>query len=76
MRRLTDDKRAELEALVDSWSLASVLDALADICHGKSEHVRSNWQDTSLAKQWSLAATVANRASNATCVEYVSGARG
>lgn len=42
----------ELEELVDASSLGDVLRTLVDICHGKAEHLRSNWQDHESAKAW------------------------
>ncbi|REJ65784.1 MAG: hypothetical protein DWQ31_17140 [Planctomycetota bacterium] len=41
-----------LEQLIDSASLQEVLSALAEICHEKADHLRSNWQDESSAKVW------------------------
>lgn len=41
-----------LESLIDQISLSTVLEALADICQAKGDHVRSNWQDTQTAKVW------------------------
>ena len=38
----------ELEALVDGSSLRSVVEALAEVCRGKAEHVRDAWQDRGL----------------------------
>lgn len=51
----------ELEGLIDKWRtstdtpasvLTSVLSSLASICAEKAEHIRSNWQDEPLARQW------------------------
>jgi hypothetical protein len=47
-----EDLEAQLESLVDQTSLLSVLETLTDICHGKAEHLRSNWQDNTAAKAW------------------------
>lgn len=44
-----------LEALVDQNSLTDVLYALAEMCHEKADHVRSNWQDAIAAKEWDTA---------------------
>lgn len=41
-----------LEALVDSNSVRYVLEALAEVCSAKADHIRSNWQDEKLAKAW------------------------
>ena len=50
---LVNDKQIEeLEALVDRFSLANVLEALVTICHEKADHVQDNWQDVALARDW------------------------
>ncbi len=41
-----------LEALVDANGLANVLEALAELCDAKAEHVEANWQDVGLARLW------------------------
>ncbi len=50
------DIETTLEAIIDEHSLARVLVALEDICHGKADHLRSNWQDASAARVWERAA--------------------
>lgn len=54
-RDCTKEEIAQLEALVDGASLQGVLMALSDICGEKAEHVRTNWQDRGLARQWDTA---------------------
>ena len=41
-----------LEVLVDTHGLAEVLAALSDVCMGKAEHLRANWQDAKAAKEY------------------------
>jgi hypothetical protein len=41
-----------LEAMVDHATIRNVAYALAHICWDKADHVRSNWQDEALAKDW------------------------
>jgi hypothetical protein len=41
-----------LEAMVDKVGINNVLYALAHICNAKSEHMATNWQDTTGAKVW------------------------
>lgn len=53
---LTHETSLQLEAAIDGFSLVEVLEALADICHGKAEHLESNWQDSATAKEWTKAA--------------------
>jgi hypothetical protein len=42
----------QLEAIVDKTSLSEVLEALAQVCCEKSNHLESNWQDKATAKEW------------------------
>jgi len=46
----------DLERMIDEHGLQAVLDALTDICWGKAEHLRTNWQDAASAKGWDRAA--------------------
>ena len=49
---LDHDAQDTLEALIDTYTLADVLTAISDICYGKAEHLRSNWQDENAARVW------------------------
>lgn len=58
--------RAELaeqvERLVDATTLSAVLRALTEVCRGKAEHLRANWQDEATARSWDYAGRVIDRA--------------
>lgn len=46
-----------LQKVIDDYIAAGgepaiVLDYLSEACQATTEHVRSNWQDNNLAKQW------------------------
>jgi hypothetical protein len=41
------------EGAIDSHGLANVIDALAEICAEKADHIRENWQDGQTAGPWS-----------------------
>lgn len=45
-----------LETLIDRKGLSFVLGALAGICWGKADHLRSNWQDETTAREWDIVA--------------------
>jgi hypothetical protein len=45
----------DLEDIIDKSTLEDVVHALVNICNGKAEHLRENWQDNQAAKQWELA---------------------
>jgi hypothetical protein len=41
-----------LEQLIDVNGPAHVLDLFIEVCHEKAEHLRTNWQDDDMARQW------------------------
>jgi hypothetical protein len=41
-----------LERMIDASSVEHVLSLLSIICLEKADHIRSNWQDPSLARVW------------------------
>ena len=47
--------KLEIE-FVDKYGLADTLDLLAEICSGKADHLRSNWQDEQTGESWDNAA--------------------
>lgn len=66
-RDLTQEEKNTLESMIDSANLSAVLEAISDICGEKAEHIRANWQDNALAKDWDTACgkiglTVCNKA--------------
>lgn len=60
MFQMTDQDSQELERIIDACGLDEVINTLADICFGKAEHLRSNWQDNNTAKLWELAGVCIN----------------
>lgn len=44
--------KLDLERAIDDLSLSAVLDALAEICYDKENHIREMWQDDGLANLW------------------------
>jgi hypothetical protein len=42
----------QLEALIDTHGLDTVLSAIREICYAKANHIAVEWQDVGLAKQW------------------------
>ncbi len=52
-----------LESLIDRHGIRAVVKAAVDICHGKAEHVRTNWpEEKELAKLWDEAGDKLERA--------------
>ena len=45
-----------LEDLIDQHGLTAVLTEIREICDGKGDHLRSNWQDEPNARIWDRAA--------------------
>lgn len=50
-----------LEKLIDKHSLKDVLHNLTQVCYGKAEHLRENWQDQDAAKKWESAGLTISR---------------
>jgi hypothetical protein len=46
------DLESILEDLVDSTSVPDVLEALANVCHEKADHLRSDWQDSVMSAMY------------------------
>jgi hypothetical protein len=63
---LTQAEVAEkVEALlIDGTTLDAVLGALVEVCYAKRDHLLTNWQDKSDAKQWGRAAALLDRTRN------------
>lgn len=51
-----------LEKEIDAHGLYAVMEALRDVTNEKAEHVRTNWGDEALAKEWDKANRVLERA--------------
>lgn len=47
-----NDELEALEVLVDRDGLRAVVDALAEVCRHKAEHLRDNCQDVASARIW------------------------
>jgi hypothetical protein len=45
-----------LETIVDAHSVRQVLQALAEVCAAKEEHIRCNWQDDVTSREWNKTA--------------------
>ena len=48
----------QLEALVDEYTLAEVLDALSSVCSEKANHLMCNWQDHAGSRMWDKLGTL------------------
>ena len=59
-----DSTTEQLEAMIDKHGLLHVLCGLELICMEKAEHIRHNWQDRGLAKEWDKASTQCKRAAS------------
>jgi hypothetical protein len=52
---------SDLEEMVDKFSTSTIISILSSIASEKASHVRSNWQDESLAKVWDRMAKTLDR---------------
>ncbi len=62
MAKLTNAQATALEILIDQTSPEAVFRAIAEIAGEKADHVRSNWQDEALARQWEAILVIADKA--------------
>ena len=58
---MKNDITEQLETIIDSHSLSHVVAGLILICEQKAEHLRTNWQDDSMAKTWDRDARLLDR---------------
>ncbi len=56
-----NDLEERLEAQIDRHGIQKVMEALAQVCFAKGDHVRSAWIDNELARNWDLAGTAIAR---------------
>jgi hypothetical protein len=69
---LDPQTEAALEAMVDKFGLATVLNGLSCICSAKADHIEENWQDKRLAKAWERACVHLMNEAGHTAVKAVS----
>lgn len=69
---LTQAEHDALEAFIDRYSLAIVLEAIADVCQDKAEYLRTNWQDEPMSRDWDIAARKVQMTAIAPVVKQVS----
>lgn len=50
--KLSQGQRDAIEAMIDKTSVHELLQAIAQICYAKADHIRDNWQDEVTAKCW------------------------
>lgn len=49
---MKNENLVTLEQIIDSDGVSATLGTIADICREKAAHIRENWQDVPLAKEW------------------------
>lgn len=49
---MTENEKTDLEIMIDQHGLNAVIVAMAAICADKADHIRSSYDDRTLAKQW------------------------
>lgn len=60
-RRQKASLQTELEALIDRHGIATVLEAVTEVCNLKAAHIAENWQDMKLAKTWERVARLVEK---------------
>lgn len=67
-----EELRNELKESIDLNSLEFWLLEIGQICRDKAAHIRENWQDEKLARDWDLAANAVEKCATSAPVSYVS----
>lgn len=49
---MTSYEQQLIEEIVDKYGLMALVDSVCQVCYDKAEHIRTNYQDEVLAKQW------------------------
>lgn len=57
---ITQVDKDNLEQLIDQVGLPAVLTAIGEICSEKADHLRTNWQDVNMAREWDRSARKIN----------------
>lgn len=52
---MDETQEYNLELMLDSSTLADMLESLENICYTKGGHLKQNWQDSPSAKSWDQA---------------------
>jgi len=52
----------QLEHLIDAHGLSGIISGLTEIARQKADHIRENWQDRELSKEWERSAKHLERA--------------
>lgn len=60
-----------IEKIIDENSLLETINAISEICYLKEDHVRSNWQDENLAKEWSKCGKEISKIADKDCIIYL-----
>jgi Tfp pilus assembly major pilin PilA len=48
----TTELKYQLEILIDRNNVGTILDAIAEVCYEKEQHLLENWQDKVAASHW------------------------
>lgn len=59
----TEDAMTEydVEEYIDKHGMTHLLVMIENICYGKAEHLRTNWQDKAMARDWERLARHVNK---------------
>lgn len=63
---MTQQQKDALEQIIDGSTIHQVIEALAEICHEKADHIRHTWQDRVTAAPWDRAGNALSQAAKKT----------
>jgi hypothetical protein len=65
MPQLTQRDADWIERMIDNIGLEGLLATVSEICYLKAQHIEENWNDTALARAWSRAGQIVDKAGSA-----------
>ena len=52
----TSGRELAVEEMIDAAGISNVIDAVAQVCFAKAEHLKGNWQDPDGSRAWRVVA--------------------
>lgn len=60
-RGLNETQMRALEDMIDATSVEDLITGVEVVCREKADHIRAEWQDEALAKDWEAVARVLSK---------------
>ena len=58
---MSNETKDTIEQIIDKVGISGICLLISEICNEKAQHVRENWQDENLARDWNHDARVIDK---------------